>query len=170
MYVFFKQRRLVEYINNHRVHVFECGATCCMGKGNGWMVHRYLNTGDAKSTSNLCKHAKICWGEEAVAAADNMRGVQAVQEALEKLKLVDGSITAAFEQVAKNNVMISLFFRFYLTFRSSFHSISFGLYFLSIPMSLLHEAFLASLIYDSQTLKLTSFHLRHCLAQPSTAL
>ena len=67
-------------------------------------------------------------------------------------------------------VMISLFFRFYLTFRSSFHSIPFGPYFLSFPMSLLHEAFLVSLIYDSQALRLTSFHPRHCLAQPSTAL
>ena len=63
------------------------------------------------------------------------------------------------------------FFSFLLyIFRSSFHSIPFGPNFLSIPMSLIHEAFLVSLIYDSQALRLTSFHLRHCLAQPSTAL
>ena len=35
-------------------------------------------------------------------------------------------------------------------FRSSFHSIPFGPNFLSIPMSLIHEASLISLIYDSQ--------------------
>ena len=40
---------------------------------------------------------KICWGEEAVAAADNTKDVRAAREALEKLNLVDGSITAAFE-------------------------------------------------------------------------
>ena len=68
------------------------------------------------------------------------------------------------------SVMISLFFHFYFTFRSSFHSIPFRPHFLFIPMSLLHEASLVSLIYDSQALRLTSFHLRHCLAQPSTAL
>ena len=75
MYLFFKQRPSVEYINNHHVHIFECSATCCMGKGNGQMVCHYLDTGDAKSTSNLHKHAKICWGEEAVAATDNTRDV-----------------------------------------------------------------------------------------------
>ena len=47
--------------------------TRCMGKGNGRMVRRYLDTGDAKSTSNLRKHAKICWGEEAVTVADKTR-------------------------------------------------------------------------------------------------
>ena len=69
MYIFFKQTPSIEYIKDRRVHVFECAAKHCMGKVNGRMVRRYLDTGDAKSTSNLCKHAKICWGEEAVAAA-----------------------------------------------------------------------------------------------------
>jgi hypothetical protein len=78
-----------------------------MGKGNGQMVRRYLDTGDAKSTSNLCKHAKICWGEEAVAAADNTRDVRAAWEALERLNLVDGSITATFERVVKSKVTYS---------------------------------------------------------------
>lgn len=68
-----------------------------MGKGNSHMVRRYLDTGDAKSTSNLREHAKICWGEEAVAAADETRDVQAAREALAKIKSVDSSITAAFE-------------------------------------------------------------------------
>ena len=53
------------------------------------------------------KHAKICWGEEVVAAADNTRDVRAAREALEELKLVDGSITAAFEQIAKSKVTYS---------------------------------------------------------------
>ena len=97
----------IEYIKDRRVHVFECTATRCMGKGNGRMVRRYLDTGDAKSTSNLRKHAKICWGEEAVAAADNTRDVRAAREALGKLKSVDGSITAAFERVAKSKVTYS---------------------------------------------------------------
>ena len=97
----------IEYIKDRRVHVFECTATHCMGKVNGHMVHRYLDTGDAKSTSNLRKHAKICWGEEAIAAADNTQDVQAAHEALGKLKSVNRSITAAFEQVAKSKVTYS---------------------------------------------------------------
>lgn len=63
------------------------------------MVRRYLDTGDAKSTSNLRKHAKICWGEETVVAADQTRDIDAAREALKKIK--DGSITEAFERVAK---------------------------------------------------------------------
>jgi len=78
-----------------------------MGKGNGRMVRRYLDTGDAKSTGNLRKHARGCWGEEAVAAADNTKNVWAVREALGKAKLVDGSIMAAFERVVKDRVTYS---------------------------------------------------------------
>jgi hypothetical protein len=65
------------------------------------MVHRYL---DAKSTSNLCKHAKIFWGEKAMVAADNTKDVS---EVLGKIKSVDSSITAAFEQIAKTKVTYS---------------------------------------------------------------
>jgi hypothetical protein len=102
--VFFKQAPSIEYIKDRRVHVFKCAATHCLGKGNGRMVRRYLDTGDAKSTSNLRKHAKICWGEEAIAAADNTKDARAAREALGKLKSVNGSITAAFKRVAKSKV------------------------------------------------------------------
>ena len=61
------------------------------------MVCRYLNTGDAKSTGNLHKHAKICWGEEVVAAAVETCDVQSAHEALGKSKSVDSSITAVFQ-------------------------------------------------------------------------
>ena len=66
-----------------------------MGKGNGCMVCCYLDTDDAKSTGNLHKHAKVCWGEETVATADQTQHVEAAHEALKKRK--DGSITEAFE-------------------------------------------------------------------------
>ena len=69
------------------------------------MVRRYLDMGDAKSTGNLRKHAKVCWGEETVAAADQTRHVEAAHEALKKRK--DGSITEAFEQVARGKVSYS---------------------------------------------------------------
>jgi len=78
-----------------------------MGKGNGRIVRRYLDTGDAKSTGNLRKHAKICWGEDAVAAADDTRNVQAAREALGKMQSMNLSITAAFERVAKGKVTYS---------------------------------------------------------------
>jgi hypothetical protein len=70
IYVFFKPTPSIEYIKEHRVHVFECNIKHCKGKGNGRMVHHYLDTTDAKLTSNLRKHAKICWEEDVVAAAN----------------------------------------------------------------------------------------------------
>lgn len=107
MYVFFKQTPSIEYIKDRRVHISECAAARCMGQINGRMVRRYLDTGDAKSTSNLRKHAKICWGEEAVAAADDTRDVRAACEALKKIKSVDSSITEAFKRLAKGKVTYS---------------------------------------------------------------
>jgi hypothetical protein len=76
IYVVFKPTPTIEYIKGRRVHVFECAATHCKGKGNGRTVRRYLDTGDAKSTGNLRKHAKLCWGEEAVTAADSMKDIR----------------------------------------------------------------------------------------------
>jgi len=69
------------------------------------MVRRYLDTTDAKSTGNLRKHAKVCWGEETVAAADQSRDIDAARDALGKSK--DGSITEAFERLARTNVTYS---------------------------------------------------------------
>lgn len=68
-------------------------------------MHHYLDTSDAKSTGNLRKHAKICWGVETVAAADETRNVNDAREALKKVK--DGSITEAFERVGKGKVTYS---------------------------------------------------------------
>ena len=54
-----------------------------------------------------------------------------------------------------------------LYFWSSFHSIPFRPHFCSTPMSLIHEALLVSLIYDSQASRLTSLSSP---ALPCTAL
>ena len=105
VYAFFKPTPSIEYIKDRRVHVFECSAKHCKGKGNGRFVRRYLDTSDAKSTGNLRKHAKICWGVETVAAADETRNVNDAREALKKVK--DGSITEAFERVGKGKVTYS---------------------------------------------------------------
>lgn len=107
IYVFFKPIPTIEYIKGRRVHVFKCAAASCKGKGNGRMVRQYLDTGDAKSTGNLRKHAKNCWGEDVVTLADGTKDVHAAREALKSAKLIDSSITAAFERVAKSRVTYS---------------------------------------------------------------
>ena len=69
------------------------------------MVRRYLDTGDARSTGNLRKHARVCWGVETVAAADEARNLGAAYEALKTVK--DGSIIGAFDRVGKGKVTYS---------------------------------------------------------------
>lgn len=67
---------------------------------NWWHVQRYLDTADGKSTSNLHCHAKICWGERAVAGADAAKSHDTACEIVGKsLRMPDGSITAMFECV-----------------------------------------------------------------------
>ena len=59
---------------------------------------------DGKSTSNLCRHAKLCWGEEAVSAADAVRTHGAARQVVEKaLTMRDGSITAIFKHINGGN-------------------------------------------------------------------
>jgi hypothetical protein len=66
-------------------------------------IWRYLDTADGKSTSNLHRHAKTCWGEEAVVGADAAKSHGATHEVVEKsLMMLDGSITAMFECVKGN--------------------------------------------------------------------
>jgi hypothetical protein len=69
------------------------------------MVRRYLDTSDAKSTSNLRKHARLCWGVETVAAADETRNLGASLDLIKTHK--DGSITEAFERKGKGKVTYS---------------------------------------------------------------
>lgn len=57
IYAFFIPTPSTEYINDSCVHIFECSAKSCKGKGNGCLVCRYLDTSDCKSTGNLRKHA-----------------------------------------------------------------------------------------------------------------
>src|SRR5271155_3968962 len=88
------------------IHGFECAAQTCRGK-NGRDVRRFLDTSDAKSTSGLRRHAKSCWGDEAVAAADSTQDLQCARAILTHTKLRDGSITAEFQRIGKGKLTYS---------------------------------------------------------------
>jgi hypothetical protein len=103
VYVFFKKTPEIEYKDGRRAHVFECGAGRCKGR-NSRYVYRYLDKGDANSTSNLLRHAKICWGAEVVDGATATRDIEAAREVLAKMKLRDGSILAEFQRIGKGKV------------------------------------------------------------------
>jgi len=105
IYVFFKPLPSIEYIHNRKAHVFECAASQCHCRTR--FVRRFLDTGDAKSTSNLRRHAKTCWSEEAVEVADGTRDIKTARAALQNLKSVNGSITAAFQRVGEKKAVYS---------------------------------------------------------------
>lgn len=103
VYVFFKKTPRIEEKDGRRCHVFECIAGRCRGR-NGRHVYRYLDKGDANSTSNLLRHAKICWGTEAVEAATATRDLNAARDVLSKTKMRDGTILAEFQCISKDKV------------------------------------------------------------------
>jgi hypothetical protein len=107
IYVFFNRVPRIEYIDGRRVHVFVCAAAHCKGK-NGRDVRRFLDTGDAKSTSGLRRHAKMCWGDEAVTAADDTKDLEGARAVLAKSGVKrNGSITSAFARIYKEKVSYS---------------------------------------------------------------
>jgi hypothetical protein len=106
VYAFFKPTPVIIHVDGRRAHIFECCVKTCKGR-NGRHVRRYLNTADATSTSNLRRHAKICWGQETVAAASSTHDVSTARTVLGKPVLKDGSITAAFERVKKEKLTFS---------------------------------------------------------------
>jgi len=105
IYVFFKALPIIEYIKNCKTHAFECAAGNF--KAKKCFVHQYLDTSDSKSTSNMRHHARVCWGDEAVDAADGTKNKHIAEAALKSLKTKNGSITEAFQQVAKGTATYS---------------------------------------------------------------
>ena len=99
IYAFYKPTPAIGYEGGRRYYEFKCAAKGCK-KG----IRRYLDTKDAKSTSNMRKHAKNCWGADTVLAADNAKDVGMARDIL---KQRDSSITAAFERVGKGKVTYS---------------------------------------------------------------
>ena len=106
IYAFFHATPLVKYVSGCRIHTFQCLAKNCRAK-NGREVRCYLDTSDRKSTSNLRKHVKVCWGSDQVAAADSTKDAEAACNAIETSKLKDGSLTASFKRMGKDRVRYS---------------------------------------------------------------
>ena len=92
VYAFFKPRCWVIVINKQHAHKFQCCVCGCKS-----MIHHFLDTGDAWSTSNMWKHVKSCWGPEVLTTADDTKNANEVCTKIVGSILWDGSITAAFE-------------------------------------------------------------------------
>ena len=100
--MFFKPIPNIGYENGQHFHEFICAAKSCKKK-----VCHYLDKKDAKSTSNLCKHVKSCWGPDAVEAADRTKNATEACDSVVQPLSKDGSIMAIFERVGKGKVLYS---------------------------------------------------------------
>ena len=74
IYAFFEPLPKVIVKDGCRAHKFMCFARGCKAK-----VRHFLDTKDCHLTSNLHKHAKSCWGEEVIKAADDARNANEVR-------------------------------------------------------------------------------------------
>ncbi|KAL6298217.1 hypothetical protein BKA93DRAFT_820487 [Sparassis latifolia] len=101
-YAFYKPEVTIETDKaGVRGHVF-----CCANRGCKMKVKRWLDKGDRTSTGNMHRHIRKCWGEEALAAADEMNMAADVRPSVEKFRR-SGDITAAFERKGKGKVTYS---------------------------------------------------------------
>ena len=78
IYAFFKPVPVIESVNGHCCHIFQCATSEYKHKSRG--VHQFLDKGDAKSTSNMRKHDNKCRGDAFVASADNAKNMTKVWE------------------------------------------------------------------------------------------
>ncbi|KAJ7728787.1 hypothetical protein B0H14DRAFT_2409936, partial [Mycena olivaceomarginata] len=70
IYVFSLGNIQFDYRSGKRHHVFTCAARNCKHT-----IARNQTTKDLNSTKNLCMHAKKCWGEENVLAAEKVKSL-----------------------------------------------------------------------------------------------
>ncbi len=103
IYGFFHAEPNIEVVTGRRCHQFICLADRCKGQGhNRKTVRRYLDTSDAKSTSNLRKHAERCFGVEIVKKSVGST-VGAVREGVMQQR-GNGTLPYAFDKIAGKGV------------------------------------------------------------------
>ncbi|KAJ7149382.1 hypothetical protein C8R43DRAFT_887891, partial [Mycena crocata] len=70
IYTFYQGDVRIEYRNNKLHHVFTCAARNC-----NHTIHRNQTSKDSNSTKNLRAHAKKCWGEDNMLAAEKVKSL-----------------------------------------------------------------------------------------------
>ena len=103
VYAFYGQTPNIEYVNGRKCHVFSCKGRSCKHT-----IRRYLDTTDAKSTGNMVKHARKCWGEDSVnQVLQIVKNARDAREGPVKSLLETGTITSAFQHTGKGKVTYS---------------------------------------------------------------
>ncbi|GLB40080.1 hypothetical protein LshimejAT787_0705900 [Lyophyllum shimeji] len=102
VYAFFEPMPKIVYVKGRRAHEFACTARGCK-----YTARRYLDTRDKTSTSNLIKHVRSCWGEEAWVAANECSTVDEARKSVVSPLNTNGSILASFKLKGKGKVTYS---------------------------------------------------------------
>ncbi|EIW62756.1 uncharacterized protein TRAVEDRAFT_113015, partial [Trametes versicolor FP-101664 SS1] len=93
VYGFYHPVPEIAYVGARCSHLFHCKA-----KGCKYVCCRFLDKGDASSTSNLRRHVRKCWGADILKAADKAANIAEVNEKIVGSLLKDGSITSTFKR------------------------------------------------------------------------
>ncbi|KAG0699301.1 hypothetical protein DFH29DRAFT_809220 [Suillus ampliporus] len=102
VYAFFDPTPRIIENDGWWAHEFRCSARGCKTT-----IRRYLDKKDARSTGNMRKHVKLCWGNVVLQAADDAKDASEVRTKIIPGILRDGSITASFERKGKGKVTYS---------------------------------------------------------------
>jgi hypothetical protein len=94
VYAFFHPKPQIDNdeVNEHHSHIFKCRGKSCKVS-----IRCFLDTMDARSTSNMCRHVRGCWGSEALDAADSTANADQVRTFIVDGLLKNGTITQSFE-------------------------------------------------------------------------
>lgn len=97
MYAFFTAPTVAYPAPGDRLaHAFRCVATGCKK-----VIHRFVDTRDVSSTSNLQRHVRSCWGEDVLDAAMEAKDLDEVREKIVASIKKNGKITTVFERKGK---------------------------------------------------------------------
>ena len=89
-------------MDGRRYHSFQCANKSCK-----FSCHRFLDKGDSGSTGNLRRHARRCWGDEALEAAEAAENINEARDSIVVSLNMTGSISEAFERKGKGRVTYS---------------------------------------------------------------
>lgn len=102
VYVFFNPMPCIVDVDGRRAHEFKCSTQGCTTT-----IRRFLDKKDARSTGNMRKHVKSCWGQDVLNPADDTKDANEVRSKIVPSVLWDGSITASFERKGKGKITYS---------------------------------------------------------------
>ncbi|KAG1781437.1 hypothetical protein EV702DRAFT_962042 [Suillus placidus] len=102
VYTFFNPKPHIVIIEGRRAQEFKCFGKSCKAT-----ICRYLDKKYARSTRNMWKHVRACWGEDVLMAADNAKDANKARTKIVGGFLQNGSFTASFERKGKGQVMYS---------------------------------------------------------------